>query len=262
MRKIHTPGPVVGLAAAAALLVAAAAANGQTSVDSVLNADEQVLRLAQASQERVDQIVEETRSLLDQYRTVTKEVDGLRVYNTLLQRQVDDQKATISEIEASIERVTEIERQITPLMLEMVESLAQFVELDVPFLAQERDDRVNRLRETLERSDVSVAEKFRVVLEAYEIEVDYGRNIETYKQLLQIDGVERSVDILRIGRVGLYYQSEDGQYSGAWDQDARQWVPLSDSQARNEIRKGIRMAGGQLAPDLLMLPTPAPEAAR
>lgn len=260
MRKIHKPGAAAGLSAAV-LLAAGTAAYGQASLESVINADEEVLRIAQASQERVDEIVEETRSALDKYRTVTKELDGLRVYNTLLQQQVDDQEATIAEIESSIERVTEIERQITPLMLEMVEGLARFVELDVPFLQQERADRIGRLRDLMERSDVSVAEKFRVVLEAYEIEVDYGRNIETYKQLLEIDGVERSVDVLRVGRVGLMYQSEGGEYSGVWDQESRSWVAITDSQSRNEIRKGIRMASGQLAPELLMLPTSAPEEA-
>ncbi|MEO0422021.1 MAG: DUF3450 domain-containing protein [Pseudomonadota bacterium] len=261
MRNIQLSGLTAGMGAAV-LLGASLAAHGQASLNSVLRADEEVVRLAQASQERVDAIVEDTRSALDKYRSVTKEIDGLNVYNTLLQRQVDDQVTQINEITNSIERVTEIERQITPLMLDMVESLAQFVELDVPFLADERAERIGRLRETLERSDVSVAEKFRVVLEAYEIEVDYGRNIETYPNLLQIDGTERPVDILRVGRTSLYYQTQDQQFTGVWDQKARQWQPLTDSQARNEIRKGIRMAGGQLAPDLLMLPTAAPEAAR
>lgn len=259
MIRNHVSGAASGLACAA--LLGGAAAFGQ-SLDTVLRADQEVIRVAQASQERVEQIVEQTRSALEQYRTVTKELDGLRVYNTLLQRQVDDQLAEIEKITASIDRVTEIERQITPLMLDMVESLDQFVQLDVPFLSEERSERIERLRETLERADVSVAEKFRIVLEAYEIEVDYGRNIETYKELLEVDGVERSVDMLRIGRVALMYQSEDGALTGVWDNDAREWVALTDSQSRNEIRKGIRMAGGQLAPDLLMLPISAPEDAR
>ncbi|MEO0974423.1 MAG: DUF3450 domain-containing protein, partial [Pseudomonadota bacterium] len=219
MRNFQLSGLTAGMGAAV-LLGASFAAHGQASLNSVLRADEDVIRLAQASQERVDKIVESTRSALDDYRSVTKEVDGLRVYNTLLQRQVDDQVAQIDEITNSIERVTEIERQITPLMLDMVESLAQFVELDVPFLAQERADRIGRLRETLERADVTVAEKFRVVLEAYEIEVDYGRNIETYPSLLSIDGIERPVDMLRIGRVSLFYQTQDQQLSGVWDQGA------------------------------------------
>jgi hypothetical protein len=259
MIKKEMSGVAAGLACA--MLVAAAASHGQ-SLEDVIRADQETIRLAQASQERVDKIVEDTRSAIDQYRSVTKEVDGLKVYNTLLQRQVDDQLAEIEQITSSIDRVTEIERQITPLMLDMVDSLDQFVQLDVPFLAEERADRIERLRDVLERADVSVAEKFRVVLEAYEIEVDYGRNIETYKQLLEIDGADRSVDMLRIGRVGLMYQSEDGMLTGVWDNDARQWVALDDGVSRNEVRKGIRMAGGQLAPDLLMLPISAPEDVR
>jgi hypothetical protein len=152
-----------------------------------------------------------------------------------------------------------IERQITPLMLKMVESLDQFVELDVPFLVEERRQRVTFLRGLLERSDVTVAEKFRRVLEAYEIENDYGRTIEAYKGTLELSGVTREVDFLRIGRTALLYQSVDGEVFGMWSQQDRGWAPLP-AEYRNQIRTGIRIARKQVAPNLLLLPIAAPEA--
>jgi hypothetical protein len=110
----------------------------------------------------------------------------------------------------------------------------------------------------LERQDVTVAEKFRRVMEAYQIENEYGRTIEEYKGSLEVDGLLREVDFLRIGRVALMYQTSDGQRQGVWDQDAGEWVALG-GEYRNRIRQGFRVARRQIAPELLILPIPAPE---
>jgi len=216
---------------------------------------------ARKSQARVDKVVDETRELVRQYRAVTKETDGLNVYNTLLERQVENQAREIADLQNSIEQVSVIERQVVPLMAQMVESLHQFVELDLPFLLKERRKRVAFLENLLERSDVTVAEKVRRVLEAYQIENDYGRTIETYKDSLELDGASRELDFLRVGRVALLYQSVDAGLYGMWDREAKAWVPLPGTY-RNQIREGIRIARKQVAPNLLLLPVAAPENAQ
>ena len=106
---------------------------------------------------------------------------------------------------------------------------------------------------------MTVAEKFRRLLEAYEIENDYGRTIEAYKGSLELDGAVREVDFLRIGRTALLYQTVDSEIFGMWDKTNREWVPLS-AEYRNQIRAGIKMARKQVAPNLLILPIAAPEA--
>jgi predicted NAD-dependent protein-ADP-ribosyltransferase YbiA (DUF1768 family) len=110
----------------------------------------------------------------------------------------------------------------------------------------------------MERSDVSVAEKFRKVMEAFQIENDYGTSSEFYEQSLTIDGVTRAYNMLRIGRIGLYFQSDDTKVTGRWDNDSRSWVV--DDSARNEVRKGLRMARQLIAPELIVVPVPAAEA--
>jgi len=227
-------------------------------LNQVLDQGERRIRLAQESQQRVDSIVTQTRSLGDQYRQILREIEGLAVYNTLLERQVARQMDQKDQVRASIEQVTVIKRQIVPLMDRMISGLEQFVALDVPFLEEERKNRVANLQTLLERQDVSVAEKFRRVMEAYQIENEYGRTIENYKGSLEIDGLVREVDFLRIGRVTLIYQTTDGQSQGVWDQDNGQWVALG-GEYRNRIRQGLRVARRQIAPELLLLPVPAPE---
>ena len=227
-------------------------------LDQVISQGERRIQLAQESQQRVDGIVNQTRSLSDQYRQALREIEGLEVYNTLLQRQVARQADQKEQVRNSIDQVTVIQRQIVPLMDRMITGLEQFVALDVPFLAQERFERVERLRSMLERQDVSVAEKFRRVMEAFQIENEYGRTIENYRGTLEVGGLMREVDFLRIGRVTLIYQTTDGQRQGIWDQSSRQWVELG-SEHRNPIRQALRVARREIAPELLLLPVPAPE---
>ena len=86
-------------------------------------------------------------------------------------------------------------------------------------------ERIAFLRANLDRSDVSIAEKFRQVLEAYKIENEYGRKIDAYKGSIEIEGVERDVNFLRVGRISFLYQTTDTEMSGAWDQASRSWVP-------------------------------------
>jgi len=228
------------------------------SVDQILQADQRRLNLAQQSQERINKIVEGTRSLEDQYRAINKEIDGLKVYNRLMRAQVEGQSSVLGDIALSMDQVDVINRQIFPLMERMIDGLEQSVKLDVPFLMDERNKRVNDLQGTMERSDVSVAEKFRKVMEAYQIENDYGTTIEDYTQSLTIDGATRSFNMLRIGRIGLYFQSDDTKITGRWDNSARDWVV--DDSARNEVRKGLRVARQLIAPELIIVPVPAAEA--
>jgi hypothetical protein len=228
------------------------------TVDQVLQADQRRLNLAQQSQERINKIVEGTRSLEDQYRAINKEIDGLKVYNRLMRAQVEGQSAVLEDISLSMDQVDVINRQIFPLMERMIDGLEQSVKLDIPFLMDERNTRIASLKEIMERSDVSVAEKFRKVMEAYQIENDYGTTIENYSQSLTIDGATRSFNMLRIGRIGLYFQSDDTKITGRWDNEARDWVV--DDSARNEVRKGLRVARQLIAPELIVVPVPAAEA--
>jgi hypothetical protein len=148
-------------------------------------------------------------------------------------------------------------------MARMISTLKKFIELDVPFLPEERTKRVNDLSAMMERADISVAEKFRRVLEAYQIEVDYGRTIEAYSGNLVVDGQDMEVDFLRIGRVSLVYQTRDGSRLGEWKQSAQQpgqWQALSQDY-RLGINKALRIARKQLAPDLIMVPVSLNETA-
>ncbi len=226
-------------------------------VDQVTTIGEQRIVEGKAAQASVEKLGDEAEDIAAQYKQVINMVDGLAVYNDLLQRQVDNQVSEIAALADSIEKVSLIERQIVPLMVEMLDSLEEIIRLDVPFLAAERSERSMRLRQMLERSDVTAAEKFRRILEAYEIENEYGRTIEAYKGSLELGGVQREVDFLRVGRVALLYQTIGGEQTGAWNQTMRTWETLPPDQYKHDVQKGLRVARKQVAPDLLVLPIAA-----
>jgi hypothetical protein len=250
---------IAALVSTGALLGAVAAVQAST-LDSILQVGEAKNEAARKSQVKIDRLADETRDLLNDYKTVTKQIDGLKVYNDRLQRQIDNQMKRIADIDQSIDQVTIIQRQMGPLVERMINGLEKFVDLDVPFHMEERKQRLAFLRSNLDRSDVSVAEKFRQVLEAYKIENEYGRKIDAYKGSVDIDGVERDVNFFRVGRVAFMYQTTDTEVSGVWDQESRSWQPLERGEYRNAIMKGLRIARKEASIDLLNLPIAAPEA--
>lgn len=225
----------------------------QTELADVVKAGEKINQSAEKSQKKIDGISEQIVSKIQQFKTVNKEIDGLAVYNSQMQKQIDNQLSELSALAESMEQVSIIERQISPLMSRMIDTLEQFVALDVPFLQEERTKRIADLKTMLERADIAVSEKFRRVLEAYQVEVDYGRTIEAYTGLLDVAGSEQNVDFLRIGRVSFIYQTRDGSKMGLWDTKTKAWTDL-DAAYRTDINKGLRIARKQLAPDLVVVP--------
>ncbi|MDT0593418.1 DUF3450 domain-containing protein [Glaciecola petra] len=238
-----------------AVLVSCNIANAQeeTVLDNASQTAQEINDSAEKTQQTINGITEQIDSKLQQYQVLVKEIEGLEVYNGQLRKQISNQEQEMRDLNASIDEVSVIERQITPLMLNMINGMEQFVALDIPFLEEERSFRIADLKAMMDRADVAPSEKFRRVMEAYQVELDYGRSIEAYTGLHPINGQERAVEFLRIGRTALLYQTNDGQLQGVWNKQTRQWDEL-DSSYRTSIQKGLRIAKKQVAPNLLTVP--------
>jgi len=205
------------------------------------------------SQNKIDGLSDKTRKMLDQYRSATHQIETLTTYNHHLNDLLNSQKQEKASLALQLNEIENTQREIVPLILRMLDSLEQFVALDLPFLPEERSQRIAKLKEMIVRADVTNAEKFRRILEAYQVENDYGNTIEAYRADLNLEGVTSSVDFLRLGRVALYYQRFDGSETGYWNKEKRQWQLLADDY-RIAIRQGLRIARKETAPDLLALP--------
>ena len=213
------------------------------------------------SQTMVSNLSDETQELLGQYRLVLQQIYRLVAYNDYVERLIVDQEAQIIDIRKQLDQFALIERGIVPLMLDSIDTLDKFIDLDVPFLLEERKARVARLRTIMDLSDVTVSEKYRQIMDAYQIETTYGRDIEAYTGLLEIDGERRQVDFLRIGRTSLTYQTPDQEETGFWNKQAGQWEKLPNKY-QNYVTQGLRVARKQVTPNILELPIEAPEEGR
>ena len=212
---------------------------------------------SKGSQEKITDLSVETQELLGEYRLVLQQIDRLIAYNDYVERLITDQEEQIVDINRQLQNFALIERGIVPLMLESIETLDRFIDLDVPFLLEERKDRVNRLRVIMNESDITVSEKFRQIMDAYQIETSFGSDIEAYTGFLEIDGENRQVDFLRIGRTSLTYQTPDQNQTGFWNKQTQQWEDLPRKYT-DYVKEGLRIAKKQITPDLIQLPVEAP----
>lgn len=245
---------ISALALCIALLPARPA--GADVVGKTLSQSEDNIHREQGTQKRIDKLSEDTQIMLGEYQALNRELDGLVAYNDQMQRLVTSQEEEKRLIEQQIEDIDFTRQQIVPLMLRMISQLDSFISTDRPFLLAERTRRVQQLTDLMDRSDITLAEKYRRILEAYQIELDYSRTLETYQQELEEDGILRTVDILRVGRTGLYYETLDRRHAAWWDNEKNAWIAANATQ-RRAIQRGLRIASQQLAPELLELPVAA-----
>lgn len=244
------------LGSAAAMLVAMGApAFAQFS--SALNESEATAREAKASQQRVEQLDDQTTALINDYRANLKQLEAATRYNASLNRNIAAQQRQLERLRLDIENVSGLQRAMQPLMEDMLATLGDIVEADIPFNIDERQDRVARLVKVMNDPSISAAQRYRLIVEAYQIENEYGRTIGAYEGSIDDDGTLRTGEFLRVGRVALMFKTADDSILKIWDKDQRAWVNLNKSYLP-DIRLGLRMAKEQTAPGLLPVPVKAP----
>ncbi len=222
----------------------------EVNMESVLEVGRDNQKLSATSQDKIDQTERQTDKIVNEYKVVSKQVEGLKLYNAQKRIQIQAQLDLMDKLDEQLVQVVVMQRQIPPLAGKMLDSLETFIKLDTPFRAEERRARVDLVRSSMSKPKVTASEQVRQVLEAYNIEAEYGRKIDTYEDKLS-DGTV--VNILVIGRIGMFYQTKDERTSGRWDNEVGEWVELPGSY-RKPIRDGIRMAK-KLAPvDMLLMP--------
>lgn len=230
------------------------------TVDNAVNAQVAVDKDAAASQDRINEIRDKTQDAASKYAQAVAESESMEKYNKQLASQVADQEKEMTSIERQLVEIETTNREVQPLMQQMVDTLQRFVALDVPFLIQERTNRVQSLQDLMPRADVAISEKYRRIIEAYQIELEYGRTLETYAGVLDDGGAQRTVDFVRLGRVSLMYQTLDGTETGYWNAQEKKWVV--DNSYAEAVAEARRVARKDGAPDLLKIPVPAPQEVR
>ncbi|RTR06004.1 DUF3450 domain-containing protein [Halomonas nitroreducens] len=238
--------------AGVALVMATAAAAEPTLREETLDAQRAQAEL----QARIDAADEAVRDKLLALRQAREEIRRLSRYNAELAPLVERQAATLTSRREALDTLSQTREALPGLMRGMVVRLRTWVEDDMPFLRDERLARVDSLETLLADPELDTAEKLERVLAAWHAELDYGRELDTWRGELPGEP-PREVDFLRLGRVGWYYLTPDGRQGGVWQAAPGEWRPLGET-ALAEVRKGMAIAREQRAPALLDLPVSQP----
>jgi hypothetical protein len=230
------------------------------SIDAAVEAQSQTDTAAAAAQQSINQMVDQTQDAANRYAQALAELESLNKYNENLQRQVDAQVTEMASIQRQLTDIETTNREVMPLMERMVDLLDKFVAADTPFFADERRTRVDTLKEMMGRADVAISEKYRRILEAYQIELEYGRTFDAYEGMIGSGDQARTVTFVRLGRVSLMYRTLDGNEVGYWDAQKKDWV--QDNTYADAVRAALDVALKKGAPDIIFAPVPAPQEVR
>jgi len=239
-------------------MVLASAAAAQDKLQEAISTQADSQKASAEVQMRINDLDDDTREMLNEYRQTMAQVTDLDAYNEQLERLVATQNVEMVDYEQQFRDIETTKRKILPLIIRMLEVFDEFVSIDMPFLPTERSLRVQELHVLMDRPDVPTSEKYRRVTEAYQIELEYGHTIESYEGEIEMGGNTRTVAFLRFGRLGLFYMTLDGLEIGYWSKPDDRWVELGN-EYRQSLDRAIRIARKQLPPDLIRLPVPAPE---
>ncbi|TVP43276.1 MAG: DUF3450 domain-containing protein [Halomonas sp.] len=236
-------GCLAGVLVAASLLVSEqAVAQATQSVEAQ--------QIQAALQEQIDAADEQTRAQLEELRRLERDTRQLQADNASLTARLADEAERQHRLDTALNTLEETRAALPLIEQNMAAQLTHWIERDLPFLREERLARVERQPD--EQGENTI-ERISGLLEAWRVELDYGRDIDSWRGRLRQEERTREVDFLRIGRIGFYYLTPDGRQGGVWSAEEGEWQPLADNYLR-EVRNGLRIAEDQRAPELLTLP--------
>ncbi len=248
---------IAGLALAAIPLAAQAQ---QQALNQSVSTQQQIVKHAAETQAKINSLADQTQQLLSEYMTTEQQVDQLKKYNDNLQTLITNQQSRVSSLNRQLGQIGDVEHGIVPLMQQMIAGLKNFIQLDVPYQLHQREQAVQKLNDLMGNSDVSIAEKYRQIMNAYSNELQNGRTIDAYRGQLTVNGKPQTVDFLRIGRIVLCYQTLDESQTGCWNQRKREWQVKNGF--RTDVSTGLKMARKQTQPNFIVLPVPSPKMAQ
>lgn len=212
---------------------------------------------AVASQRAVDSAYDETRRILAERDALLDESDALSAYTEHLAMIVAAHERGLDALNERLGAMETAAAALPERIEGLIDGLDVFVESDLPFHRDDRLERIERLRDGLADPQLSVASQYQRVVDAYLAEIDYGREVEAYREGIEVGGETLDVELLRIGRIALLYRSADGSRTGYWDRGSSEWLDLP-RHYRRSLERGLALARGRGTPELLEIPVPAP----
>jgi len=209
--------------------------------------------IRQATQQQADVWAADRSALAQRYRAAEASIAYLTERRSLAADRLGGLEARVAELERRLDESDRLQTGLEDTLGVMLARLETWVATDLPFLPAERRLRLDLLRQELVRPEVPPSEKLRRLLEAFQIEAQYGGTVEVYQDRVRVAADSLYVDILRLGRLSLFWRTPDGARAGEYDRVARAWVDLPGKHHR-AIGQAMEMAEHRRAVDLVSLP--------
>ncbi len=211
------------------------------------------VRIRQNTQQQEEQWRTEKQALLLRYEELEAKREQLDARRQEVTAGNDATRRRIAAKQQEIDDIEQIQREIKPLIDELTTNLETFVAGDLPFLPDERQQRLERLQELAGDPAISISEQFRKAMEALLIEAEYGATIEVYQQSIRLDDRDVLVNIFRLGRIGLFYQSIDATACGYFNVATARWTKLP-ARYNTAIEAAMDIGAKRRPAELLTLP--------
>ncbi|MCD9530495.1 DUF3450 domain-containing protein [Photobacterium carnosum] len=225
-----------------------------SNLDNARSIENSTNTASAVSQNKIDKSADSALAMKASMEQLQEEVKNLTVYHDHLARLVENQAQEVTSIDQQITDIKQTRQGVVPLMYQMIDGLKTIVEHDKPIKRQARLVRVGKLETMMSQADISDAEKFRRILEAYQIEMDYGTKLAAYQAKITLaDNKMIEVNVLHLGRIALVARSLNGSHYWSWNTAAKQWQVIDASEGAN-IDKAFAIADNQAAPSLITLP--------
>lgn len=215
----------VAFAIALAATFPAAASRAQDAA-KLSETVEKTVATHQQTQKKQQEWADEQAELSARMRVARAQVDFFEKKKALEEKEVTALDHSIAELERRMVESVRLNDSLIDTLNAVVERLEVFVDNDLPFLMEERRARISGVKEALARPDYTGAEKLRRVLEALQVEANYGNVAEVYQEKILVNDEEIHAEMLRLGRVSVYWMTPDGERVGEYDRGQGKWVEL------------------------------------
>jgi uncharacterized protein YukE len=226
----------------------------QNPADRVIEVAQDAQQTRQQTQDRLDDWAAERAALQQRWEAAEAQVAYLEQRAQLERDRLAALESAGDELARRLDESQRLEASLEDTLLAVLGRLERAVANDLPFLPEERSRRLETVRRELGDPAASPADKLRRVLEAVLIETRYGGALEVYQDRITLDGQagdaigdatggdeELSVDVLTVGRLGLFWLTPDMRRGGRWDPAGQAYVEL-DGDALEAIRRAVEMA--------------------
>ena len=130
------------------------------------------------SQRQVEQLDDQADNAVREFRAVLQQKDNIELFVAQQDIFRASQVSEITSLRRQLGTVEQIKQGMSPMMLKMALRLEDSIKSDLPFNINERLARIDNVKAVLGDPNVSPAEQYRRVLNAYKIEVTYGMGID------------------------------------------------------------------------------------